>query len=201
MTSTLTPQTTRADSLQPRTGASEPAPAAGADASRATRQTCRRGTRTVLASAVLTIAAVLMTVLGTAPAHATDSGGDGSPTGCANSYTVASRQIVGTRGVTAGKVIGYLELRWSSACYANWSRVVLLGGLYSSPVTVHQEVRAEGRTAMSDDYGIRTGTGGTTAWTRYLRLRNSASTACVTTSVSSDFNTLNFHTVGTSFCV
>ena len=198
MTTTLTHQTTGAGCPQPRTEAST---AAADGLHHPKRHTRRRGAKTTLASAVLTIAAVFMTILGTAPAHATDSGGDGSPTGCSNSYTVASRPIVGARGVTAGKVIGYLELRWSSACYANWSRVVLLGGLYSSPVTVHQEVRAEGRTAMSDDFGIRTGTGGTTAWTRYLRLRNSASTACVTTSVSSDFNTLNFHTVGASFCV
>lgn len=135
-----------------------------------------------------------------APAQAADYGGNGDPSTCANAYTVKSAPIYGSRGTTNGKVIGWLELRWSSACYGNWSRVVLYGGLYSSPVSVEQRIEAEGRAAGSNDFLGRIPSGGTSAWTPYLRLANSQSTACVYAWVSSDFNTLNYHTNGARLC-
>jgi hypothetical protein len=152
-----------------------------------------------IAAAAVVLGVVLPLVV-TASAQATDTGGDGSPTGCAGAYTVASAPIYGQRGSTAGQVIGQLELRWSTSCYGNWARVVLYGGLYSSPVNVEQFVSAEGRTASANDT-FYVPAGGTTAWTPYLRLANSQSTACVQVSVSSDFDTLNYNSVGTSFCV
>ncbi len=151
----------------------------------------------LVAACVLVFAANLSSAL----ARAEDQGGDGDATTCVEPYAVASRPIVGERGSTAGKVIGNLELRWSWSCHANWSRVVLYGGMYSSPVTVEQEINAEGRVSRSGDYNVRTGASGTAAWTRYLRLSKSESTACVSAHVSSDFGTLNFHTVGANFCV
>jgi hypothetical protein len=155
--------------------------------------------RTRAAFLALVIAALAPMLVAT-PAQASDLGGNGSPTGCAGAYTVASKTIYGSRGITAGKPIGQLELRWSSSCYGNWARVVLYGGLYSSPVNVEQFVSAEGRTASANDT-FRVPSGGTTAWTPYVRLQNSRSQACVTAHVSSDFGTLNYHTNGASFCI
>ncbi|WP_232542373.1 DUF2690 domain-containing protein [Nocardia bovistercoris] len=144
---------------------------------------------------------VAMAMVGPAFAHAYEQGGDGNAADCKDAYVVASRPITGERGPTKGNVIGYLELRWSWQCHANWARVVLFGGLYSSSVTVRQEITVAGRTAISEDGGIYTGENGTSAWTRYVRPENPESAACVQASVSSDFGTLNFHTVGTHFCV
>ncbi|WP_395640029.1 hypothetical protein [Pseudolysinimonas sp.] len=143
---------------------------------------------------------VALPLMSASAAQATDWGGDGNPTGCSSPYTVASQTIYGSRGSLNGVAIGQLELRWSWGCYANWSRVVLYGGMgYSDPVTIRQEVYAEGRSAISEDV-VTVPAGGTSAWTRYLHLANSSSTACVSGSVSSNFGTLNFHTNGTSFC-
>lgn len=97
-------------------------------------------------------------------------GGDGSPSSCKDPYTVASTPLYGERGPTRGEIIGHLELRWSNECHANWSRVILYGGMYSDPVTVEQNIWAEGRAA------------------------------CIQAWVSSDFGTPNFHTVGARFC-
>ncbi|OZD68900.1 hypothetical protein CH263_08350 [Rhodococcus sp. 06-1059B-a] len=157
--------------------------------------------RRAFAPLILTAIMVVIGLFGAAPAQAGDVGGDGDARTCANAYTVASTPLVGSRGPTKGKVIGQLELRWSWACHANWSRVVLYGKMYTSPVTIVQDVKAEGRSASSDDHQLQTGSAGTSAWTRYLRLANSQSTACVSTSVSSDFGTLNYHTVGARLCV
>ncbi|MEU4568967.1 hypothetical protein [Micromonospora sp. NPDC023956] len=96
--------------------------------------------------------------------------------------------------------IGELQLRWSWSCHGNWSRVLMYGGMYSSPVTVEQIVESEGRRAGSLDHEVRTGSGGTSAWSPYLRLVNSQSTACVQAWLSSDFGTLNFHTNGARVC-
>lgn len=148
-----------------------------------------------VASALTTVA-----LLGPAIARA-DQGGDGDPRSCSDAYVVASNPLTGERGPTRDKTIGYLELRWSGQCHANWARVILFGGMYSSPVTLEQEITVEGRTAKSGDYQIKTGKDGTSAWTPYVRLANSGSTACVAASASSDFDTLNFHTVGARFCV
>lgn len=134
-------------------------------------------------------------------ANAEDRGGDGDPRSCAGAYVAASRPIMGSRGPTAGKVIGQLELRYSPACQANWSRVVLYGRMYSTPVNIEQEIKAEGRAALSTDFNLRTGDAGVSSWSRYIRLNNPQSQACVRTSVSSDFGTLNFHTNGASECV
>lgn len=134
------------------------------------------------------------------PAHAADWGGNGDPSTCTNAITAASKPIYGTRGPTAGKVIGQLQLRWSWSCHGNWSRVVLYGGMYTSPVTIEQRIEAEGRSAGANDYNVKTGTGGTSAWTPYLRLANSQSTACAQVWLSSDFGTLNYHTNGARVC-
>jgi hypothetical protein len=154
-----------------------------------------------ITAVVLVCALNVAVALNSAVAQADDQGGDGDPRGCTDAYVAASRPINGERGPTSGKVIGQLELRYSASCQANWSRVVLYGGMYSSPVTVEQEVTAEGRDARSSDFNLRTGSSGVASWTRYLRLNNPQSQACVRTSVSSDFGTLNFHTVGADFCV
>lgn len=151
--------------------------------------------------AAVSLAMTLAVTLGSAHARADDRGGDGDPRNCANAYAVASRPITGSRGPTNGKVIGQLELRYSASCQANWSRVVLYGRMYSTPVTIEQEINSEGRSAQSSDFNLRTGTNGVSSWTRYLRLNNPQSRACVRTSVSSDFGTLNFHTNGANFCV
>lgn len=127
-------------------------------------------------------------------------GGDGDPSGCANAYTVASAPIHGKRGVTAGRQIGVLELRYSAACRANWSRVVLYRQSFASPVTIQQDLNTEGRWTTTSDFGLSVQSGSVTAWGRYIRLRNVNSKACVQAWVSSDFGTLNYHTVGASVC-
>lgn len=157
-------------------------------------------TRIRILAAVAAIAMGAMLPLNSTPAaQAVDSGGNGNPTSCAGAYTVKSAPIYGTRGVTKGKLIGWLELRWSASCKGNWARVVLIGGLYNSPVNVSQFVSSEGRTASANDT-FRVPRGGTSAWTPFVRLNNPASTACVEAYVSSDFGTLNYHTVGARFC-
>lgn len=169
----------------------------------------RRDQRTALcgrmivrpAAVVVSCMLALPALFGSALAHAEDRGGDGDPRSCANAYVAASRPIVGSRGPTAGKVIGQLELRYSAVCQANWSRVVLFGRMYPSPVTIEQEIKAEGRTALSTDFNLRNGDGGVASWSRYIRLNNPQSQACVRASVSSDFGTLNFHTNGASYCI
>lgn len=133
------------------------------------------------------------------PSAASDWGGDGSPTNCSNAYTVKSKAIYGSRGALKGKVIGSVQLRWSWGCHGNWSRVVLYGGMYSNRVTVEQQVRSEGRAAGAND-SVVPGSAGASAWTPYLRLKNSASRACAQAWVSSDFGTLNFHTNGAEVC-
>ena len=150
----------------------------------------------VITTVLVAAAATLVTA---APAHATDWGGDGDPTTCSSVSTVKTVPIYGSRGPTMGLQIGELQLRWSWGCYGNWSRVVLWGGMYTSSVTIEQSVSSEGRSANSADF-VYTGTGGTSAWTRYVHLANSSSTACVNATVSSDFGTPNFHTNGASFC-
>jgi hypothetical protein len=145
-------------------------------------------------------AAVVIALATAAPAQATDNGGDGNAqTDCSNGYTVAAATIYGSRGSTAGQPIGQVQLRWSYACGGNWSRVVLYGGLYSTPVNIQQEVDAEGRSAISDDT-VSVPSGGTTAWTRYLRLANTQSTACAYVWLSGDFGTMNYHTNGAHVC-
>jgi hypothetical protein len=162
------------------------------------------GSKTVLRKAAA--AAVVLTctlgslAIGAAPAQAADWGGNGNSANCANPITVASTPIYGSRGRTAGLVIGQLQLRWSWACHGNWSRVVLYGGMYSSPVTIEQRVESEGRSAGATEYGVRTGSAGTSAWTPYVWLANSQSTACAQVWLSSDFDTLNFHTNGARVC-
>ena len=133
------------------------------------------------------------------PAHATDWGGNGDPQTCASPITVATAGIYGSRGNLIGKKIGELQLRWSWSCYGNWARVVLYGGNYPNSVTVEQVVSSEGRSAGANDVVVPGG-GGATAWTPYLRLANSQSTACVQVWASSDFGTLNFHTNGAKVC-
>lgn len=157
-----------------------------------------RARRWALAS-VGAAALVATFLVGGSAAQATDWGGDGSPTGCTDGYTVKSATIYGSRGTTKGKPIGHVELRWSWKCHANWSRVVLYGGLYNNLVTVEQRVEAEGRKAGAND-SVRPPAAGTTAWSPYLRLRNSQSRACAYATMSSDFGTLNFHTNGASVC-
>lgn len=154
--------------------------------------------RRLLAVAML-LPALLLAM--TNPASAADSGGNGSPTtSCPNGYTVKSAPLVGTRGPTKGKVIGRLELRWSWACHGNWSRVVLFGNSgYSNTVNVEQIVQSEGRKASANDW-IRPGSAGASSWTPFIRLANSQSTACVQAWASSDFNTLNYHTIGARVC-
>ncbi|MFB6720533.1 hypothetical protein ACFCV3_10250 [Kribbella sp. NPDC056345] len=133
------------------------------------------------------------------PAHATDWGGNGDPSTCASPITVATAGIYGSRGHLIGKKIGELQLRWSWSCHGNWARVVLYGGNYPDTVTVDQVVESEGRRAGANNV-VHPGSGGATAWTPYIRLANSQSTACVQVSASSDFGTLNFHTNGARVC-
>ena len=161
----------------------------------------RRSARALIAAGAAIVAAGSVILIGTAPAQAVDSGGDGNPANCANTTTVATAPIYGTRAHLAGLKIGELQLRWSWSCHGNWSRVVLYGGMYSNSVTVEQAVESEGRRASAYDTNVYTGSGGTSAWSPYIRLANSQSRACVRASLSSDFGTLNFHTNGTSFCV
>lgn len=153
--------------------------------------------RGVIVSGAIAVGLVLMSAT---PAQASSFGGNGDPATCKNPVTVASTPIYASRSYLAGKQIGQLQIRWSWSCYGNWSRVVLYGGMYSSPVTVEQIVESEGRRAGSTDFSVRTGSAGTTAWTPYLRLANSRSTACVQVWLSSDFGTLNFHTNGARIC-
>ncbi|MCM0621781.1 hypothetical protein [Nocardioides bruguierae] len=135
------------------------------------------------------------------PASAADFGGNGNPaTSCSNAYTVKSAPLVGSRGPTRGKVVGVLQLRWSWTCHGNWSRVVLYGNSgYSDTVNVEQIVESEGRRAGANDW-IRPGSSGASSWTPFIRLANSQSTACVQAWASSDFNTLNYHTIGARVC-
>jgi hypothetical protein len=65
--------------------------------------------------------------------------------------------------------------------------------------TVEQIVESEGKRAGATDW-VTPGSGGATAWTRYVRLANSESPACVQAWLSSDFGTLNFHTNGARVC-
>jgi hypothetical protein len=155
--------------------------------------------RTISTLVAITFLALTASFATAAPVSAADAGGDGNASACTNGYTVKSAPIYGSRGVTAGKVIGEVQLRWSYACAGNWSRAVIYGGMYTSPVTVQQSIEAEGRYATSNDR-VFTGTSGTSAWTPYLRLKNSQSRACATVHLSSDFGTLNFHTNGASVC-
>lgn len=130
---------------------------------------------------------------------ANDWGGDGDPSSCKDPYTVASTPLYGERGPTRGEIIGHLELRWSNECHANWSRVILYGGMYSDPVTIEQNIQAEGKAAGATDF-VEIEKPGTSAHTPMLILNNSKSAACVQAWVSSDFGTPNFHTVGARFC-
>ncbi|WP_328996182.1 hypothetical protein OG394_16165 [Kribbella sp. NBC_01245] len=159
----------------------------------------RRSTRALIAAvtAILVVSAVTLT--SAAPAHASDWGGDGTPSGCSSPITVATASIYGSRGNLAGKKIGELQLRWSWSCHGNWSRVIMYGGMYSSPVTAEQNIQSEGRAAGATDF-VSTGSGGRSAWSPYIRLANSQSTACAQAWLSSDFGTLNFHTNGARIC-
>lgn len=130
---------------------------------------------------------------------ANDWGGDGDPSSCKDPYTVASTPLYGKRGPTRGEIIGHLELRWSNECHANWSRVILYGGMYSDPVTIEQNIQAETKAAGAMDF-VKIGKPGTSAHTPMLILNDSKSAACVQAWVSSDFGTPNFHTVGARFC-
>lgn len=149
------------------------------------------------------VCVALVTAFGAVPAtsaSATDWGGDGNPNvSCPGGYTVKAANIYGTRGVTKGKIIGQVQLRWSSTCRGQWSRVVLYGGLYTNYVTIEQIVQSEGRTAGANDRVLH-GTAGNSTWTPYLRLADSRSRACAQAWVSSDFGTLNFHTNGAQVC-
>lgn len=135
-------------------------------------------------------------------ASSTYQGGDGDPSGCASAYTVKSAPIYGQRGITAGKQIGVLELRYSAACRANWSRVTLYQQNFSgsNPILIQQDLNTEGRWTTSSDYDLSVRNGSVTAWGRYIRLNNVNSTACAQTWVSSNFGTLNYHTVGARVC-
>lgn len=149
------------------------------------------------------VAIALSGVTAASPALAASSnyqGGDGDPSGCTNAYTVKSAPIYGQRGVTAGQKIGVLELRYSSTCRANWSRVVLYQQSFSSPILIQQDLNTEGRWTTTSDYGLSVRYGSVTAWGRYIRLQNVNSGACVQTWVSSNFGTLNYHTVGARVC-
>jgi hypothetical protein len=160
----------------------------------------RRYTRSLIAALTAILAVSTVILMGAAPAQASGYGGDGDPSSCASPITVATTPIYGSRAHLAGLQIGELQLRWSWSCYGNWSRVVMYGGMYSSPVTVEQRVESEGRAAGDTDFNVHTGSSGTSAWSPYLRLANSQSTACVYASLSSDFDTLNFHTNGAHIC-
>lgn len=156
----------------------------------------------VLMGALAGVAIVVsgVAIPSSAMASSTYQGGDGDPSGCANAYTVRSAPIYGQRGVTAGLQIGVLELRYSSACRANWSRVVLYQQSFSSPILIQQDLNTEGRWTTSSDYDLSVRNGSVTAWGRYITLNNVNSTACVQTWISSDFGTLNYHTVGAQVC-
>ena len=96
--------------------------------------------------------------------------------------------------------MGWVQLRWSNMCYANWSRVVLVGtGAYLNIVNVEQRITAEGRAAGANDQ-VRPYPNGSITWTPYLRLANSSSYACAQAWLSSDFGTLNYHTNGGKVC-
>lgn len=159
----------------------------------------RRSIRALIAAVTAILAVGTVILMGAAPAQASDFGGDGNPAGCASPITVAVAPIYGSRAHLSGLKIGELQLRWSWSCHGNWSRVVLYGGMYSSPVTVEQIVESEGRRAGANDY-VSTGSAGTSAWSPYIRLANSQSTACAQAWLSSDFGTLNFHTNGARIC-
>lgn len=150
------------------------------------------------------VTAIVLTVVGVAaPASAastTTQGGDGDPSGCAQAYTVRSAPIYGQRGVTKGKQIGVLDLRYSAACQANWSRVTLYQQNFTSPVLVQQDLNTEGKWTTTSTFGISLQGGAATAYGRYIRLANVNSQACVQTWISSDFGTLNYHTVGAQLC-
>jgi len=151
---------------------------------------------TILLTAV---SAIAMVMTAAAPAHAIDWGGDGDSATCDSPFTVVSKPIYGSRGNLIGKKIAELQMRWSWSCHGNWSRVVLDGGNYPDMVTVEQVVESEGKNARSVD-SVTPGSGGATAWTRYVRLANSESYACVQAWLSSDFGTPNFHTNGARVC-
>lgn len=153
----------------------------------------------IKSAAITLISLAAAAALFSPPAAARDWGGDGLPSNCGNSWTVKSVPIKGNKGRVNGQVIGYLELRWSEDCHANWSRVTLYGGLYSDNVTVEQTISSEGRSATSIDF-VHPGTSGTTTWTPMVRLTNRDSTACVSAWVSSDFGTPVFGTTGERFC-
>ena len=144
-------------------------------------------------------AAVLLAVTAT-PAHAAGWGGDGDPQGCAGAYTARSAPIYGTRGATKGVKIGEVQLRWSTPCYAAWSKVVLYGNTFHSPATVEQRIESEGRRAGVTDSNLYPWYVGTSTWTPYLRLRDYRSLACAYASVSSDFDTVSYHTNGAHVC-
>lgn len=159
----------------------------------------RRGARSLL-TAVSAIAMVVATsVIAASPAQASDWGGDGDSATCSGAFTVVSTPIYGTRGNLIGKKIAELQMRWSWSCHGNWSRVVIDGGNYPNPVTVEQIVESEGKRAGALDF-VTPGNTGSIAWTRYVRLANSQSTACVQAWLSSDFGTPNFHTNGARVC-
>ncbi|ALE05558.1 hypothetical protein AL755_08785 [Arthrobacter sp. ERGS1:01] len=145
-------------------------------------------------------------VLSAVPAQAASStsfGGNGDPSGYSNAMTVESVKsvgIYGQRGVTMGKEIGKLEIRWSLGCYGNWARVVLYSQSFPSPVTIEQTIAAEGRQAGSTAFGVSIRNTTASAWTPYLRLANSQSTACANAWLSSDFGTPNIHTVRAGLC-
>jgi hypothetical protein len=153
--------------------------------------------RALVASLVLTAA---LAVTNQPVAQAADWGGNGSPTACTDAYTVNQSPIYGVRGPTAGVLLGWAQLRWSNMCNANWSRVVLIGtGAYRNTVTVEQQINSEGRAAGATDW-VKPYPNGAITWTPYLRLANRNSVACARAWLSSDFGTLNFHTVGGQIC-
>lgn len=155
------------------------------------------GLTTAVGIVALSLAGIASPALAVSTSY---QGGDGSPAGCANAYTVKSAPIFGERGITKGKQIGVLELRYSSSCQANWSRVSLYRQSFSSPILIQQDLNTEGRWTTTSDSGLSVRDGAVGAYGRYIRLRNVNSTACVQTYVSSDFGTLNYHTVGASLC-
>ncbi len=151
----------------------------------------------VLAAAMAALSALLFLP---PAAQAADWGGNGSPTNCTDGYTVKQSPIYGSRGPTAGVLLGWVQLRWSDRCYANWSRVVLVGtSAYTQAVNVQQQVNSEGRAAGANDL-LRPYPNGAIAWSPYLRLANKTSPACAYAWLSSDFGTLNYHTNGGSVC-
>lgn len=151
-------------------------------------------------AAIAVAATMALPVAAAPPAQAADWGGDGNPVLCTDAYTVAQAPIYGTRGPVKGILLGWVQLRWSNRCWANWSRVVLQGtGAYSNRVTVEQRIEAEGRSAGANDT-VRPLLNGSITWTPYLRLKSNLSVACAYGTLSSDFGTLNYHTVGGHVC-